>query len=1261
LTKYFVFGVSTLKIGLSLNFYMLVSVSPLRSKATEIAISGVNETKDDAWWRSMPSVELESESNIKDSSGTPKQLWTVVSLCLLFRSSYYVQQLRRCLDCSYYGSVLPNLIAWEKGWEQRIKQYLKCEPVSNVGKQLSNIFQSTYQPFSLCIDKLVATLCLECPVPIPGFLTVSVELPTSSPGNAVSNSNALNTGTPRFWKGSHNGSLGSDVSSLNKITFSAPSLEDFPICPYPLMVLLECFGPRVLIDIVCSVLSESRLLFHANDLALLPVICEGLRMLIYPLQWTHVYLPVVPMHLLNVVEAPVPYMLGTHSKWLKYVQVEYMDDMILVDCNTGAIDLGGSSSLRFPECEDRWLMSALKSLMLPNPSLDGFAELSFESLLKSRRTNNSTFLEDENKVLSLNEKIHLVFYDVLFHLLRYVPDCLFYLNPSCPVFNRPLFISDYASDEYREALDLITVTNCFHVLTESIHTPSLAFFYNNILRVTELERKLLEQSIASGTATSPVEPSPGGSGSGVNDGPTSAINSVATNRTPIRRTNSGGRSTGGAFSRNISVANIIYDKLVSVSTPTGSSMNGPGLSKSGGGGVSNFNLTRQYGVKNVEEFSDGLESTKSVIAESPKLIGLQHAGKGLMKHVSIMGLSDAKEGAHSRTGGGVNNLFSSGLPSQNEIAYSSKFPGWLLKSLNQSSITAPRKMDTVRELLQGRWNHYAPFLKVLDVDAQNCEEESSMNSHSSKSSYNLVLKTEYNINPATSNFDVAAARSHILSTPMAKSRQHILVSSTASSASRASMMATPKASSVLEESSRSTLVAVVTNVPSFYTGSHSAKLRNIKLSDAHVPELVPIVAESTPSYEDDHAQPGSVNSLSPLARIFQNPELEDEKAGFLCIGPEVNQCNLIVVSDTKEKLEETLPSFFNGECTIDNVAAKHVVNVVDEKGVLSLPPPIVIENDTKSDTCIEGLLLSTSDLSKPLIQFDQVNLAAAQLQVKRWSVLDIAVSVGVDCEVFAEQFHKRRTITSSKFIGNTQFAVRHRAVNVGIQRNRGNVLNTASTQATLVKLGKMENFQCDECITQFLQKVVTESSIDESWLDVALQRCVKALQTTSNRNCLLDMLKNAKQSDKNSREKVSNVYPLNAGAFEAFSKLFSSLLRICSNQEDYLCAFGLLEVGGLYFRFVNKDEECGEANIESDDDDILEFLSERTCQHPIYHNSQLWCEILKSRIPPQTLLSNAVAEPESKIRRKSVNVNAVISEVHALLYIMLELEVICLK
>ncbi len=39
--------------------------------------------------------------------------------------------------------------------------------------------------------------------------------------------------------------------------------------------------------------------------------------LIFPLVWTHVYIPVLPESLLGVLGAPMPYLIGFHSSFLR--------------------------------------------------------------------------------------------------------------------------------------------------------------------------------------------------------------------------------------------------------------------------------------------------------------------------------------------------------------------------------------------------------------------------------------------------------------------------------------------------------------------------------------------------------------------------------------------------------------------------------------------------------------------------------------------------------------------------------------------------------------------------------------------------------------------------------------------------------------------------------------------------------------------------------------------------------------------------------
>lgn len=54
-------------------------------------------------------------------------------------------------------------------------------------------------------------------------------------------------------------------------------------------------------------------LFYA-DYQRLMTVAEGITTLLFPFQWQHVYVPILPASLLHFLDAPVPYLMGLQSK-----------------------------------------------------------------------------------------------------------------------------------------------------------------------------------------------------------------------------------------------------------------------------------------------------------------------------------------------------------------------------------------------------------------------------------------------------------------------------------------------------------------------------------------------------------------------------------------------------------------------------------------------------------------------------------------------------------------------------------------------------------------------------------------------------------------------------------------------------------------------------------------------------------------------------------------------------------------------------------
>jgi hypothetical protein len=106
-----------------------------------------------------------------------------------------------------------------------------------------------------------------------------------------------------------------------------------------------------------------------------------------------------------------------------------------------------SNPIKFPDTIDRWLTYGMKSILYNSAA----------SISKSKQ-------------------LQLLVYDVMFHLFRGVPSCLFYLGPDIPVFNRTIFLEKHASNFCKQYLDAITDSTSFHQFSESINSPFLSFF-----------------------------------------------------------------------------------------------------------------------------------------------------------------------------------------------------------------------------------------------------------------------------------------------------------------------------------------------------------------------------------------------------------------------------------------------------------------------------------------------------------------------------------------------------------------------------------------------------------------------------------------------------------------------------------------------------------------------------------------------------------------------------------------------------------------
>uniref|UniRef100_A0A8C4GTW0 DENN/MADD domain containing 5B n=1 Tax=Dicentrarchus labrax TaxID=13489 RepID=A0A8C4GTW0_DICLA len=93
-----------------------------------------------------------------------------------------------------------------------------------------------------------------------------------------------------------------------------PGLGELPLADFPLAEAFTLLGVENLVQVFTCTLLEMQILLYSQDYQRLMTVAEGITTLLFPFQWQHVYVPILPASLLHFLDAPVPYLMGLQSK-----------------------------------------------------------------------------------------------------------------------------------------------------------------------------------------------------------------------------------------------------------------------------------------------------------------------------------------------------------------------------------------------------------------------------------------------------------------------------------------------------------------------------------------------------------------------------------------------------------------------------------------------------------------------------------------------------------------------------------------------------------------------------------------------------------------------------------------------------------------------------------------------------------------------------------------------------------------------------------
>ncbi|XP_014387838.1 PREDICTED: DENN domain-containing protein 1B [Myotis brandtii] len=122
--------------------------------------------------------------------------------------------------------------------------------------------------------------------------------------------------------------------------FIAPDVTGLPTIPESrnLTEYFVAVDVSNMLQLYASMLHERRILITSSKLSTLTACLHGSAALLYPMFWQHIYIPVLPPHLLDYCCAPMPYLIGVHSSLIERVKNKSLEDVVMLNVDTNTLE-----------------------------------------------------------------------------------------------------------------------------------------------------------------------------------------------------------------------------------------------------------------------------------------------------------------------------------------------------------------------------------------------------------------------------------------------------------------------------------------------------------------------------------------------------------------------------------------------------------------------------------------------------------------------------------------------------------------------------------------------------------------------------------------------------------------------------------------------------------------------------------------------------------------------------------------------------------
>lgn len=244
------------------------------------------------------------------------------------------------------------------------------------------------------------------------------------------------------------------IGAGDKQSLQPPQSPSLPVTGTAVYFVFKQLGIKNVLILLCAVMTENKILFHSKSYSHLTESCKALVSLMYPFRYTHVYIPILPAPLTEVLSTPTPFIMGIHSSLVS--EITDLLDVIVVDLDGGMVTIPESLSPPVPILPSPlWEQTQELLTMILFPHLSQ-ADLAFPSLEKPTNYPKSDAIIDK--------ELRAIFMRLFAQLLQGYRSCLTIIR----IHPKPVITFHKAG--FLGARDLIESEFLFRVLDSMFFT-----------------------------------------------------------------------------------------------------------------------------------------------------------------------------------------------------------------------------------------------------------------------------------------------------------------------------------------------------------------------------------------------------------------------------------------------------------------------------------------------------------------------------------------------------------------------------------------------------------------------------------------------------------------------------------------------------------------------------------------------------------------------------------------------------------------------